>query len=138
MFSRAKDLSVFVLAASGAFGLPIAFVRCTPIRLAPNAGSVPWRLWGAPPTLVERLVRRRLRRRSDAQQAPEGVEWVEPPVEAKRELVQVRLKVLRRDAVVNSMKSRMKSGSDVGNGSVVDTAKYCRIPSVGKQPDRHG
>jgi hypothetical protein len=32
----------------------------------------------------------------------------------------------------------MKSGSDVGNGSVVAMVGYCRTPGFGKQPDKHG
>src|ERR1035437_2869330 len=72
------------------------------IRLVPNGGfSVRQRR--AAPGVVKRVIGRRLRHRSDAEQAPEGVEREEPPVEAERKLVQVRLKVLRRDAVVNAI-----------------------------------
>ena len=71
------------------------------IRLVPNGFSAR-QFWSAP-NVVELGVGRRLRGCSDAQQALERVEWEEPPVQAKRELVEVRLKVLRRDAMVNAI-----------------------------------
>jgi len=74
------------------------------IRLVPNWGFSPRRLRAAPrPSVVERVVGRRRHRGSDAEQALERVEREEPPVESERELVQVRLKVLRRDTVVNAI-----------------------------------
>lgn len=71
------------------------------IRLVPHGFSA--RGFWSVPNVVELGVGRRLRGCSDAQQALEHVEWEEPPVEAKRELVEVRLKVLRRDAMVNAI-----------------------------------
>ena len=81
------------------------------IRLVPNGGfSVRQRR--AAPGVVKRVIGRRLRHRSDAEQAPEGVEREEPPVEAERKLVQVRLKVLRRDAVVNAIQPGLQVAED--------------------------
>src|ERR1035437_382825 len=60
-------------------------VRSMLIRLVPNGGfSVRQRR--AAPGVVKRVIGRRLRHRSDAEQAPEGVEREEPPVEAERKL----------------------------------------------------
>ena len=64
------------------------------------------------PSFVERGVGRRLHRSSDAEQALERVEREEPPVEAERELVQVRLKVLRRDTVVNAIQPGLQVAED--------------------------
>ncbi len=55
------------------------------------------------PSVVKRIVGRWLRHHTDAEQALEGVEREEPPVEAERKLVQIRLEVLRRDPVVNAI-----------------------------------
>jgi hypothetical protein len=76
------------------------------IRLVPNG-----RLRAAP-RVVERVVGRRLRRGSDPEQALEGSEGEEPPVEAEREFVQVCLKVLRRDAVVNAIQPGFQVAED--------------------------
>src|ERR1035437_2786840 len=86
-------------------------VRSMLIRLVPNGGfSVRQRR--AAPGVVKRVIGRRLRHRSDAEQAPEGVEREEPPVEAERKLFQVRLKVLRRDAVVNAIQPGLQVAED--------------------------
>ena len=80
------------------------------IRLVPNWGfSKRLRL---APRVVERGVGRRLGRGCDAEQALERVEWEEPPVEAKRELVEVRLKMLRRDAMVNAIEPGLQVAED--------------------------
>jgi len=90
--------------AIGHAGFVVADVRTMLIRLVPNWGFSPRRLRAAPrPSVVERVVGRRRHRGSDAEQALERVEREEPPVESERELVQVRLKVLRRDTVVNAI-----------------------------------
>ena len=90
--------------AKGEVGLDQYEVRSMLIRLVPNWGFSPRRLRAAPrPSVVERVVGRRRHRGSDAEQALERVEREEPPVESERELVQVRLKVLRRDTVVDAI-----------------------------------
>lgn len=50
----------------------------------------------------------RLVLRADTEQALEGVERVEAPVEAERELVQVRLEMLRAHAVVDAIQPRLQ------------------------------
>ena len=81
-----------------------------PIRLVPNWDfSKRLRLV---PRVVERGVGRRLGRGCDAEQALERVEWEEPSVEAKRELVEVRLKMLRRDAMVNAIEPGLQVAED--------------------------
>jgi hypothetical protein len=57
---------------------------------------------------VEVGVRRTLGPAADPEQRPEGVERVEAPVEAERELVEVRLEVLRRDAVMDAVQPRLE------------------------------
>jgi len=64
------------------------------------------------PSVVKRDVGRWLRCHADAEQALEGVEGEEPPVEAERELVQIRLQVLRRDPVVNAIQPRLQVAED--------------------------
>ena len=81
------------------------------IRLVPNWGFSPRRL-RATRSAVERVVGRRLHRGSDTEQALERVEREEPPIESERELVQVRLKVLRRDAVVNAIQPGFQVAED--------------------------
>ena len=66
----------------------------------------------AAPFLVERIVGRRLRCSSASEQAPESVERIESSVEAERELVQVRLKVLGRDSVVNAIQPGLQIPED--------------------------
>ena len=81
------------------------------IRLVPNGGFSPRRCRAAP-RVVERVVGRRLRCGSDPEQALEGSEREEPPVEAEREFVQVCLEVLRRDAVVNAIQPGLQVAED--------------------------
>ena len=81
------------------------------IRLVPNWVFSSKRLRLAP-SVVERGIGCRLCRSTDAEQALERVEWEEPPVEAKRELVEIRLKVLRRDAMVNAIEPGLQVAED--------------------------
>jgi hypothetical protein len=55
-----------------------------------------------PPPRIQSLIRRSRSPPPDAEQRPEGVEWVEAPVEPESELVEVSLKVLRADSVVTA------------------------------------
>ena len=80
------------------------------IRLVPN-WWVSKQLRGFP-GVVERRVSCRLSRGSDVEQAVERVEWEEPSVEAKRELVEIRLKMLRRDAMVNAIEPGLEVAED--------------------------
>ena len=80
------------------------------IRLVPNWGFS--KRLGLAPRVAERGAGRRLGRGSNAEQALERVEWEEPPVEAKRELVEVRLKMLRRDAMVNAIQPGLQVAED--------------------------
>jgi hypothetical protein len=57
---------------------------------------------------VQLRVGRGLAASAKAEQRLEGVEWVEPAVEAKGELVEVRLKVLGIDTVMNASQPRLK------------------------------
>ena len=57
---------------------------------------------------VQLGVGRTLAVRADAQQRPERGEREEPAVETERELVQVGLEMLRRDAVVNTQQPRLE------------------------------
>ena len=48
----------------------------------------------------------------DVEQGTEGVEWVEAPVKAERELIEVGLKMLAADTVVDAVDPRFKIGED--------------------------
>ena len=73
-------------------------VLCVLIRLAPR----PTRCSGSRLFGVELGVGECGNIASDAEQGAEGVKGIEAAVEAKRELVEVRLKMLRTDTVVNA------------------------------------
>ena len=52
---------------------------------------------------------------SDAEQGAEGVEWVEAPVKAERELIEVGLKMLMADTVMDADEPRFQIGEDEMN-----------------------
>ncbi len=49
---------------------------------------------------------------SDAEQGAEGIEWVEAPVKAERELIEVGLKMLAADTVMDAVDPRFQIGED--------------------------
>ena len=49
---------------------------------------------------------------SDAEQGAEGVEWVEAPVEAERELIEVGLKMMMADTVMDTGEPGFQVGED--------------------------
>ena len=57
-------------------------------------------------------VGRRLNPARDAEQRAEGVERVEPPVEAERELVEVGLEMLVTDAMMGAVQPGLQVGKD--------------------------
>ncbi len=70
-----------------------------PIRFSPmttNRGMLPL-------MVIQPIISRRLRCPANPKQRPEGVERVEAAIEPERELIEVGLKVLRRDAVMNAL-----------------------------------
>ena len=69
-----------------------------PIRLSPMIANP--RVF--PLAAIQFVIRRAFVACADAEQRAEGVERVEPPVKAKRELIEVSLQMLRADAVVAS------------------------------------
>src|SRR5580658_362231 len=78
--------------------------RVMPIRFLPmttNRGMLPL-------VVIQPVIGRRLHRPTNAKQRAEGVERIETAIEPERELVEVGLKVLRRDAVMNSLKPALQ------------------------------
>lgn len=71
-----------------------------PIRLSPMIANP--RVF--PLAAVEFVIGRAFIPGTNAEQRAEGVERVEPPVKAERELVEVGLQVLRADPVVTTAK----------------------------------
>ena len=65
--------------------LGLIVARTVPIRLSPKASGM------LPFARVKLVVGRGVRVASDPQQGAERVERIEPPVEAKREFIEVRL-----------------------------------------------
>src|SRR5208282_1955507 len=73
--------------AEGHIRYPDGMVVCVPIRLT----QTPTRCRVRPRAGIEVGIGRRLNTACDAEQRAEGVERVEPPVEAERELIEVGL-----------------------------------------------
>src|ERR1700716_4148095 len=79
-----------------------------PIRLT----QTPTRCRVDPSSGIEIGIGRRLNAAGDAEQRAEGVERVETPVEAERELIEVGLLLLRAHAGVDAVEPSLQIGED--------------------------
>ena len=79
-----------------------------PIRLSP----IPTTSGVLPLSRVKCGVGRCVDVASDAEKGAEGIEWVEPPVEAECELIEVGLEMLVADAVVGAGQPGLQVGKD--------------------------
>jgi hypothetical protein len=64
----------------------------------------------------------------DPEERAEGVEWVEPPIEAERELVEVGLQVLGADTVMDAVEPGLRIAEDevlVPKGGKGERSRLC-------------